>query len=255
MWHSVASGVEDPLRAVFFSGANGIAGGGSNTILYSTDSGASWQISQTGFLDPGFFGAHMLSPSIGFMAGQNAIFQPVLGATTDGGASWEPHAFSFDKNEGGATDVRFLNVNIGVVSGFVFDGRGAIARTTDGGIKWSTLFFDQPIEGVDFPVTNTTNFGFAVGWGGRILHTANMGIAWSDQASGTSANLNDVSFANDALRGIAVGDSGTILWTANGGGPAPTPTPSVTSTPLVTPTATPRATPVARPRPAPAPRP
>ena len=230
MWQSVASGVEDALRSVFFIGANGISGGDSQTILYSTDSGASWQISQSGFFGGGFPGAHMLSPSIGFVAGQNSIFQPLVGATTDGGASWEFHAFYFDKNEGGGTDVRFLDVNTGVVSGFVFDGRGAIARTTDGGMNWSTLFFDQAIEGVDFPVTNTTNFGFAVGWGGRILHTTNMGIAWTDQTSGTSANLNDVSFANDALRGIAVGDSGTILWTANGGGPGPTPTPTPTVT-------------------------
>jgi len=37
MWQSVASGVEDALRSVFFFGANGISGGGSNTILYSTD--------------------------------------------------------------------------------------------------------------------------------------------------------------------------------------------------------------------------
>src|SRR6267142_5576846 len=185
MWQSVASGVEDALRSVSFSGANGISGGDSQTILYSTDFGASWQISQSGFFGGGFPGAHMLSSSIGFVAGHNSIFQPLVGATTDGGASWEFHAFYFDKNEGGSTDVRFLDVNTGVVSGFVFDGRGAIARTTAGG---------------------------------RILHTTNMGIAWTDQSSGTSANLNDVSFANDALRGIAVGDSGTILWTANGGG-------------------------------------
>jgi photosystem II stability/assembly factor-like uncharacterized protein len=205
MWQSVASGVEDALRSVFFSGANGISGGDSQTILYSTDSGTSWQISQSGFFGGGFPGAHMLSPTIGFVAGQNSIFQPLVQATTDGGASWEPHAFYFDKNEGGATDVRFLDVNTGVVSGFVFDRRGAIARTTDGGTNWSTLFFDQTIEGVDFPVTNTTNFGFAVGWGGRILHSTDTGIAWTDQGSGTSANLNDVSFASDALRGIAVG--------------------------------------------------
>ena len=93
----------------------------------------------------------MLSPTIGFAAGQNSIFQPLVQATTDGGASWEPHSFYFDKSEGGCTGVRFLDVNRAVVSGFVFDGRGAIARTTDGGINWSTLFFDQPIEGVDFP--------------------------------------------------------------------------------------------------------
>ena len=156
MWQSVASGVEDALRSVFFSGANGISGGDSQTILYSTDSGASWQISQSGFFGGGFPGTHMLSPSIGFVAGQNSIFQPLVRATTDGGANWDLHAFFFDENEGGCTDVRFLDVNTGVVSGIVFDGRGAIARTTDGGMSWSTLFFDQPIEGVVFPVTNTT---------------------------------------------------------------------------------------------------
>ena len=258
MWQSVASGVKDALRSVFFSGANGISGGDSQDILYSTDSGASWQISQSGFFGGGFPGAHMLSPTIGFAAGENSIFQPLVQATTDGGASWEPHAFYFDKNEGGCTDVGFLDVNIGVVSGFVFDGRGAIARTTDGGMNWSTLFFDQPIQGVDFPVTNTTNVGFAVGWGGRILHTTNMGMARADQVSGTSTNLNDVSFATDALRGIAVGDNGTILWTANGGGPSPTPTPTpiptASPTPSTPPSATPRVTPTPRPRPTPAPR-
>src|SRR4029077_2268627 len=229
MWQSVASGVEDALRSVFFFGANGISGGDSQTSLYSTDSGASWQISQSGFLGGCFPGAHMLSPSIGFVAGENSIFAPLVGASTDGGTMWNFHTFLFDNNEGHCTDVRFLDVNIGVVSGAVFDGTGAIARTTDGGMNWSTQFFDQPIEGLEFPVTNTTNFGFAVVAGGRILHTTNMGIAWTDQTSGTSANLKDVSFASDALRGIAVGDAGTILWTANGGGPAPTPTPTPTA--------------------------
>ena len=36
-WQSVASGVEDSLRSVSFSGVNGICGGDSQTILYSTD--------------------------------------------------------------------------------------------------------------------------------------------------------------------------------------------------------------------------
>jgi photosystem II stability/assembly factor-like uncharacterized protein len=249
--------VEDALRSVFFFGANGISGGDSQTILYSTDSGASWQISQSGFFGGGFPGAHMLSPTIGFVAGENSIFAPLVGASTDGGATWNFHTFLFDNKEGHCTDVRFLDVNIGVVSGAVFDGTGAIARTTDGGMNWSTQFFDQPIEGLDFPVTNTTNVGFAVGAGGRILHTTNMGIAWTDQASGTSANLNDVSFANDALRGIAVGDNGTILSTANGGEPGltPTPTPTPSATPTVTPIVTPRPTPTPRARPTPRPRP
>ena len=245
-WQGVTSGVKDTLRAVSFSGVNGISAGDSQDILYSTDSGSSWQIGQSGFFGPPLLGAHMLSSTAGFVAGQNAVFQPWVGNTTDGGASWDFHPFYFDQKEGGCTDVFFFDVNTGVASGIVFDGQGAIARTTDGGTDWSTSLFDQGLQGVDFPIITS---GFAVGSVGEILHSTDAGITWADQTSGTSANLNDVSFASDALRGIAVGDSGTILWTANGGGPAPTPTPSVT------PTATPRATPVARPRPTPARRP
>jgi photosystem II stability/assembly factor-like uncharacterized protein len=218
-WQSVTSGVKDSLRSVFFFGGNGISGGDSQTILYSTNSGASWQIAQTEIFGGGFPGAHMLSPSIGFVAGQNSIFGPLLGNTTDGGVSWDFHAFLFDNNEGGCTDVRFLDVNIGVVTGIVFDERGAIARTTDGGLNWSTLFFDQGLEGVDFPVTNASQIGFAVGWGGTILHTANAGVTWAPQTSGTSANLKDVSVFTDGLTGIAVGEGGIILRTTNGGGP------------------------------------
>jgi len=37
----ITSGVVDSLRSVSFNGVNGICGGDSQTILYSTDSGAS----------------------------------------------------------------------------------------------------------------------------------------------------------------------------------------------------------------------
>ena len=184
-WQGVASGVKDTLRSISFSGVNGISGGDSQTILFSTDAGASWQISQGGFFGGGFPGAQMLSGTLGFVAGQNSIFEPLLGATTDGGTSWAFHDFHFDKNEGGGTDVFFFNQKTGVMSGFVFDGRGAIARTTDGGMNWSTLFFDQPIQGLDFPQMTS---GFAVGWGGTILHSTDAGVTWNDQTSGTSAN-------------------------------------------------------------------
>lgn len=239
-WQPVSSGVKDALRSVSFSGVNGISGGDSQDILSSSDAGASWQISQSGFFGGGFLGAQMLSASIGFVAGQNSIFQPLLGASTDGGSTWGFQAFYFDQNEGGATDVFFFDQNTGVVSGSVFDGRGAIARTTDAGLSWSTLFFDQAIESLDFPQPTS---GFAVGAGGRIAHSTDGGITWSDQTTNTSNNLNDVSFASDAVRGFAIGDAGTIVWTITGGGPAPSPTP------------TPRPLPTPRSRPTPVPRP
>ncbi|PYL65608.1 MAG: hypothetical protein DMF20_08385, partial [Verrucomicrobia bacterium] len=225
-WQSVTSGVVDTLRSVSFNGVNGICGGDSQDILYSTDSGASWQIGQSGFLGGGFLGAQMLSASTGFVAGQNSIFQALVGTTTDGGASWAFQPFYFDGNEGGANDVFFLDQSTGVVSGSVFDGRGALARTTDAGTNWSTLFFDQPIEGVAFPAPAS---GFAVGSGGRILHSTDSGTSWTDQTSGTTASLHDVSFATDALRGIAVGDGGVILRTTNGGQPSDWPEEKVSS--------------------------
>src|SRR5262249_26476607 len=188
-WQSVASGVKDSLRSVAFSGTNGICGGDSQDILYSTDSGASWQISQSGFLGGGFLGAQMMSATTGFVAGQNSIFQALVGKTTDGGVTWAFQNFYFDGNEGGANDLFFLDQNTGLVSGSVFDGRGAIARTTDAGMNWSTLFFDQPVEGLAFPATAS---GFVAGSGGRIAHTTDAGETWVDQTSGSTANFHDV---------------------------------------------------------------
>src|SRR5947207_232819 len=226
MWQNVASGVEDALRSVSFSGVNGITAGDSQTILYSTDAGASWQIGQSGFFGGGFPGAQMLSTTTGFVAGQNSIFQGLLGNTTDGGVSWNFQPFYFDGNEGGANDVFFFDQTIGLVSGTIFDGRGALARTTDGGLNWSTTLYDQSIEGVAFP---TAASGFAVGSGGRILHSTDSGTSWTDQTSGSTANLHDISFASDALRGIAVGDGGVILRTTNGGEPSDWPEQKVSS--------------------------
>ena len=256
-WQPVTSGVEDALRSVSFNGVNGIVGGDSQDILYSTDAGASWQIGRSGFFGGGFPGAQMLSSSVALVAGQNSIFQAMLGVSTDGGATWDEnnfHPFYFDGNEGGGTDLFFFDQNTGVISGSVFDGRGAIARTTDAGVSWSTLFFDQAIQGLNFPQATS---GFAAGGGGRISHSTDNGVTWSDQSTGTTNNLNDVSFASDALRGIAFGDTGTIIWTANGGQPGgtPTPTPTPTVTPTVTPSVTPRPTPTPRARPTPRQRP
>ena len=96
----------------------------------------------------------------------------------------------------------------------VWDGEGAISRTTNGGIDWTSLLYDQGMQGIDFP---TTDAGFAVGWSGRILKSTDEGITWSEQTSGTSVNLIDVHLASDAFTGLIAGEAGTILRTTNGG--------------------------------------
>ena len=213
-WATVASGVRDGLRSVSFSGANGICGGLSQDILYSNDSGASWHVSQKGFFGGGFFGAQMLSPTLGVITGQNSIFQGLQGTTVDGGVHWTFHPFYFNGNEGSADDIFFFDDMTGVSSGVLFDGTGAIARTSNGGTDWNSTLFPQGLQGIDFPKPES---GFAVGFGGTILKSSDLGLTWSAQTSGTLFDLFDVHFASDGLTGVAVGAAGTILQTTNGG--------------------------------------
>jgi photosystem II stability/assembly factor-like uncharacterized protein len=214
VWQSVATGIRDTLRSVSFRGATGICGGDSQTILYSTDAGASWQVSQTGFFGGGFFGAQMLNPTTAFVAGQNSIFQPLVGTSANAGVSWTFHNFYFEGNEGSCDDIFFFDISTGLVSGVLWDGEGAISRTTNGGVDWTTTLYPQGMQGIDFPKPDA---GFAVGWSGRILKSTDRGLTWSEQLSGTSVNLVDVHFARRTLKGIAVGAGGTILRTINGG--------------------------------------
>ncbi len=213
-WSTIASGVKDGLRAISFSGANGICGGLSQDILYSNDSGATWHVSQKGFFGGGFFGAHMLSSTLGFVSGQNSIFQPLHGTSTDGGVHWDFHPFYFDGNEGSCDDLFFFDSSTGVTSGVLFDGRGAIGRTSDGGLTWTSTIFDFGLQGVDFP---TPSSGFVVGFAGTIMHSSDMGVTWSPQTSGTGVDLFDVRFQSNAMAGLAVGEAGIVLRTTNGG--------------------------------------
>ena len=194
-WATVASGVRDGLRSVSFSGANGICGGLSQDILYSSDSGASWHVSQKGFFGGGFFGAQMLSPTLGVVTGQNSIFQGLQGTTVDGGVHWTFHPFYFNGNEGSADDIFFFDDMTGVSSGVLFDSTGAIARTSNGGTDWNSTIFPQGMQGIDFPKPES---GFAVGFGGTILKSSDLGLTWSTQTSGTFFDLFDVHFASEA---------------------------------------------------------
>jgi photosystem II stability/assembly factor-like uncharacterized protein len=214
-WTTLASGVRDSLRSISFNGSNGICGGLSQDMLYSSDEGGTWKVSQKGFFGGGFFGAHMISPTVGFVSGQNSIFQALAGVTVDGGVTWNFYPFYFNGNEGAGDDVFFFDDMTGVTSGVLFDNEGAISRTGDGAVDWSSTLFPNGIQGIDFP---SPSAGYAVGFFGTILKSGDLGITWTPQASGTSSDLFDVHFLSDQI-GIAVGAGGTLLRTTNGGEP------------------------------------
>lgn len=212
-WTAVASGVSDPLNAISLGDANqGIAAGGGGTILRTTNGGSSWSVIRNGWTDS-FFGAHMLTPVVGFVAGVNGIFQPLVGRTSDGGGTWAFASFYFNGNEGTLRDVHFLNPTTGFAVGNLWDGRGAIARSVNGGATWSTLLVTAgPLIALDFP---TATVGVAVGTTGAILRTTNGGASWTPQSSGTSADLYGIACPSSAVH-YAVGDFGTILKTDDG---------------------------------------
>ncbi len=215
-WVNVTSSVSDNLLSVSFNGADGIAGGTSQTILYSTDEGASWITSQTGFFGGGFWGVQMLDTGNAYVAGENSIFQPMFGWSTDGGQNWDYTAFYLSSNEGRLYGVHFFDADNGVAAASVWTGEGAIAVTSDGGANWNTLpFFNDALYSLSFPA-GQMGIGYAAGAAGLIIKTSDGGGSWSSQPSGTSVILFGITFA-DALTGYAVGENGTILKTVSGG--------------------------------------
>ncbi|MFI5407389.1 MAG: T9SS type A sorting domain-containing protein, partial [Nitrososphaerales archaeon] len=138
--------------------------------------------------------------------------------TTDSGVNWNFTAFYLNNNEGKATGADFTDANNGYLSAAVWDGTGAVSKTTDGGTNWVTIMNTNPLWDIDFPVSATGLVGYAVGESGTILKTYNGGLSWPPQQSGTQQKLNGVYFL-DLDFGFAVGDGGIIIRTTEGGVP------------------------------------
>jgi len=254
-WSQQSSGTTYGLRGIsLLPGGLGIAVGEGGTILRTTDGGGAWAVIRTDWMDT-FGGVQLLDGQLACAVGANAIFQPWAATSLDGGLNWTFHNFYIQGNEGGLTDVHFLDHQRGFSSAYLWDGRGAIVRTTDGGTNWSpALVTPAALWSIDFAdaltgyacgdygrVYRTTDggttwsahetgigvsglgvrfptptTGWVVGQVGSIVHTTNAGSSWSAQDSGVAGQLFSVDFV-DASRGAAVGADGTILWTVTGG--------------------------------------
>ncbi|MEO6694484.1 MAG: YCF48-related protein [Ignavibacteria bacterium] len=109
----------------------------------------------------------------------------------------------------GASDnlnsIAFINANTGYVCG----DAGAIYKTVNGGINWTSMS-----SGIGSTKLNSIAFkdasnGITVGNNGEINITNNGGASWSTQSSGTTRNLLKVKYFNDSA--VITGEYGTLL--------------------------------------------
>jgi hypothetical protein len=203
-----------PIAQNFYAA---IYGADSRTIMIGNSTYCGDTINDTIKSGPGgFWGTYMLTDRLGFATGENSIFQPILGRTTDGGSSWDYIYFYLDGKEGRATGVAFTDSLHGFISAIVWEGGGAISKSTDNGDTWTTKFFSHPLHSISFPISGTSQVGYCVGDSGAILKTSNAGENWYNQISPTSERLNKVYFVDQNF-GFAVGENGIILRTTDGG--------------------------------------
>jgi photosystem II stability/assembly factor-like uncharacterized protein len=212
-WSAVNSNVTDNLYSISFNGNIGICSGSEGTILVTTNFGANWAVMSNGFFSTNYYACYMASASAGYVCGVNAIFQPLVGRTTNSGSNWNYSTFYLNTNEGNLRDIHFISPTEGFTAANVWDGQGGISHTTNGGVNWTTQLVTEALNSVEF-VNETT--GYAAGYNGYITKTTNKGVTWEPQVNSTTSVMRSIDFINPLI-GFACGDGGVIVKTVSGG--------------------------------------
>lgn len=256
-WDVQPSGVQDDLNSVFFLDTRvGWAAGKSNTVLKTTDAGATWtRLTERQEGGNEFHEVQFTSPTDGWLAGSRALLH-----TSDGGTSWEPaaplpglpgfgpgcvrgparyqmhsptaSAGVYRSDNGGQqwtlsgkpprndySAVFFLDE----VHGWVAGSYRRIALTTDGGTTW------QAVEGpLDGEITKIQFVTPSVGWmlphrghAGGPLATTDGGATWKTQYAGVVnyRPLADLQFLGPDTGFLLAEDNNAdvVFHSANGG--------------------------------------
>jgi|GEM_PF-6939852 photosystem II stability/assembly factor-like uncharacterized protein len=176
--------------------------GSSGTILHSTNSGANWEIQQSGTAN-NLNGVWAKSDRAAFCVGDRgtAVY------TADGGTTWNPMAMGTEQN---LKRICFSTESIGWVAGYQI-----ILRTSSGGTSWGKSY-EEKYAGFNDVCAVGDKLAWAAGNSGKIVHTRDGGTVWEIQATGTLATLHSIRFV-DATHGWACGDFGVFLTTEDGG--------------------------------------
>jgi photosystem II stability/assembly factor-like uncharacterized protein len=182
---------------------HGFASGESETLIETSDGGATWRNVNLGISpsDP-FYNVYCRDADNCFVIGNATGNGPDHWRTTNGGATWQ-QITSFP-NGGSWRQIDFVSASVGFMG-----SNGATVRTTDGGATWTLMsgFPDCPvIYGMDF---RDALVGLA---GGERVSTSEPGIFKTTDAGVTwvrkfSQSANDVLWLNGATAIATIGVS------------------------------------------------
>lgn len=184
-WLRVPSPTDRILtKCTFVDSVYGWAAGDSGTIINTTNSGASWQLQNSGVLNYNIDDVFFLNRRLGWALANDYFFiGSIVLQTTNGGLNWSESRFP-DSNYV-VTNIYFTDSLAGYATGF----SGRIYRTTNGGNNWIECVIDTagcpylygfPKHRVSF-INSTTGFlcGGKYDIVGAVWRTTNAGVNWS----------------------------------------------------------------------------
>jgi len=189
------------------------------TIIRTNNGGGTWAVVYQEMM-ASFTRIRMCNSTKGYISGNSGFMGTRVLRTYDGWDTLEISNFEFFDPEGHydesiSFDMEFPDTMLGFIAAGIWDGDGAVGRTDDSGITWSTKFWcdDILLFAVDCPSHDTV---FVAGTSGMIYRSIDKGESWEEQVSGIDDTLYAISFF-DNLIGLAVGEAGTIVATVDGG--------------------------------------
>lgn len=177
-------------------------------ILFSEDSGSTWQFRQLGSWKP-YKSIAFTTPTNGIVVGGVSFDIGCKGSINNEGNLNHDDSLGYELNQ-----IRMVDQQTGYMCGY-----GVMLKTTNGGGNWA--FQNVNTDNFTAMDVHDANHIWMCGYGGSIYKTVNGGNNWERLRNGNdltkpSYHLYDVLFTDD-VHGYAVGEKGLVIYTDDGG--------------------------------------
>lgn len=201
-WTKESSTVNAVLRDVDFYDNMAVCVGLEGTIIFSENSGKSWQT--LAFPDKSnLYSVDIIKPDHWIVCGDNGLYAQSF----DRGKKWAIKTLAKGKK---LNFVKFINTQ----TGFISSVNGWYYTTHNAGLTWTSdsVKLGRDLYKIWF---KDQKVGFIAGEGGLIRRTLDGGKTWQNKFSGSVSDFYDVVFYN-ATHGALVGQAGNFTHAVNG---------------------------------------